>query len=120
MTHPDLTAISHDQIKAELVESKQQFEILLERPVEKLALPYGAYNQAVLAMAKDVGYKRIYTLDPRMVGFDVGNLVLGRFSMSPDAWKIEFMLTCAGMYAWLGPWRQFIRWLKGLIYKFRN
>ncbi len=120
VTHPNLVEISPEQAIAELADSKQQLEALLGCSVEELALPHGAYNEAVLAMAQEAGYKRIYTLDPKPVDIEYSGAVLGRFSMSPDVWKIEFMLTCTGAYAWLRPWRRFIRQVRGLIYRFRN
>jgi peptidoglycan/xylan/chitin deacetylase (PgdA/CDA1 family) len=105
LTHSDLTKIPTDQIKTELGDSKEQLEELLGCTVEDMALPHGGYNEKVLTMAKEAGYKRVYTLDPKATNFESGSLVVGRFSMSPDVWKIEFMLTCAGAYAWLYPWR---------------
>ncbi|MBN1764017.1 MAG: polysaccharide deacetylase family protein [Sedimentisphaerales bacterium] len=120
LTHPDLTAISSDQVRAELLDSKRQLETLLGCPVEDLALPHGRYNDDVLTIAQDVGYKRIYTLDPRPVDFESNDTIMGRFSMSPDVWKYEFMLTCAGAYVWLSPWRWFIRRVRNLIIRSRK
>lgn len=120
LTHPDLTAISRDQVKAELVESKRRLETLMGYAVEDIALPYGAYNQAVLTMAQDAGYKRVYTLDSKPVDLESGKAVIGRFSMSPDVWKIEFILTCGEAYAWLRLWRRFVRQVRELIYRFRK
>jgi peptidoglycan/xylan/chitin deacetylase (PgdA/CDA1 family) len=120
VTHPNLVEISPEQAKTELVDSKQQLEALLGCLVEDLALPYGAYNQTVLTMAQEAGYQRVYTLDPKPVNLKLGRAVIGRFSMSPDVWRIEFLLTCVGAYAWLAPWRRFIRQLKNLINRFRK
>lgn len=120
LTHPDLVEISPQQARTELADSKRQLEALLGCLVEELALPHGAYNEAVLAMAMEVGYKRVYSLDPKLVDLESSGAVIGRFSMSPDVWKIEFMLTCAGAYAWLSPWRRFIRQVRSLPYRFRK
>jgi peptidoglycan/xylan/chitin deacetylase (PgdA/CDA1 family) len=116
MTHPDLVKIRSEQIRTELVESKVKLESLLDICIEDLALPHGSYNEEVLTLAQEMGYKRIYTLDPQATDFEDGNPIVGRFSMSPDAWNVEFMLTCAGAYAWLYPWRRFVRRLKGRIH----
>jgi len=105
MTHVDLATISTDRIKEELTNSKESLEELLGCPIEDIALPHGSYNEEVLALAQDAGYKRIYTLDPKPVRAREQGPVIGRFSMSPDVWKIEFLLTCAGAYTWLYPWR---------------
>jgi peptidoglycan/xylan/chitin deacetylase (PgdA/CDA1 family) len=120
LTHPDLTAISSDQVRAELLDSKRQLETLLGCPVEDLALPHGRYNDNVLAIALEAGYKRIYTLDPKPACFSSGNPVIGRFSMSFDVWPVEFYLTCAGAYSWLLPWRNFLRDVRTVMLRVSN
>jgi peptidoglycan/xylan/chitin deacetylase (PgdA/CDA1 family) len=119
-THPDLSAIPLAQAQAELENAKQTLETLLECPINDLAVPHGAYNDAVLAMAIEVGYTRIYTLDPKLNGIVHDGAVIGRFLMSPDAWDIELMLTCAGAYAWLAPWRRLISRVMGLEKELRK
>lgn len=115
LTHPDLTKISREQLKLELADSKAKLEKLVRYPIEDLALPHGSYNNEVLSMAEAVGYKRIYSLDPKPINPKKGSVVLGRFPMSPDVWKIEFILTCAGTYAWLYPWRKLLNILRQII-----
>jgi len=110
-THPDLSKLLSDQVRWQLTESKKNLEQLLGRPVEELALPHGAYNQEVLRIAQEVGYKRIYTLEPKL-GDSQESGVFGRFSMSPDVWPIEFYLTCCGAYAWLYPFRKCLKKLR--------
>lgn len=107
-THPDLSKLPLDRVRYELTESKKNLEQLLSKPVEDLALPHGAYNQDVLRIAQEAGYKRIYTLEPRPLTNPDAE-VIGRFSMSPDVWPIEFYLTCAGAYAWLYPFRKLLK-----------
>ncbi len=107
-THPVLTELSAQQIRWELAESKRNLEEMLGRPVVDLALPHGECNDVVLDIARETGYKRVYTLEPQ-VGTQGDGIAVPRFSVSPDAWGIEFYLTCAGAYAWLGPWRRFVR-----------
>lgn len=108
LTHPALTELSAEQIRWELAESKRNLEEMLGRPVVDLALPHGACSDVVLDIARETGYRRVYTLEPRAWTQSDG-IAVPRFSMSPDAWGIEFYLTCAGAYAWLGPWRRFVR-----------
>jgi len=108
-THPSLTELSSEQVRTELAESRKSLEEAVGRPVVDLALPHGACNACVLDTAREVGYQRVYTLEPRMDEARSGGDVIGRFSMSPDVWPIEFHLTCAGAYAWLGPWRRCAR-----------
>lgn len=98
-THPDLTQIDNESVRTELEESKRKLEALLGKEVYDFALPHGRYNDSVLALAKQAGYSRVFTLEPRVVRQNEG--VLGRFLVSPDMWGIEFKLTAAGAYQWL-------------------
>lgn len=112
-THPDLSKLLPERVRQELVDSKRDLEQILSRPVDDLALPHGAFNDTVLQIAREVGFKRIYTLEPRvMPKYSINEGVIGRFSMSPDVWPIEFLLTCTGAYAWLLSWRKFLRRIK--------
>jgi len=106
LTHPYLAKIRPDQLKTELIDSKRRLEQLLRNPIEDLALPFGSYNTEVLTMALEAGYKRIYTVDAKPANPTSQEPMMGRFSMSPDVWKIEFILTCAGAYSWLYPFRK--------------
>jgi peptidoglycan/xylan/chitin deacetylase (PgdA/CDA1 family) len=111
-THPDLSKLPPDQVRWELLESKNNLEKLLGKPVEDLALPHGAYNADVLRIAQEAGYKRVYTLEPKLIRENQKSGAIGRFSMSPDVWPIEFYLTCCGAYAWLYPFRKLLKRLR--------
>lgn len=115
LTHADLTTLSLELLRQELCDSKRELETLLGNKVEDLALPYGVYDEQVIAAAVEAGYKRVFTLDPRPTATSSEDAVVGRFSMSPDVWRIEFILTCAGAYAWLEPWRRFVRCVRGVL-----
>lgn len=113
VTHPHLNELRGEPLVRELQDSRAALERLAGRPVEDLALPFGAYDREVIEAARKVAYKRIFTLNECLVGGDEGD-VIGRFSMTPGAWRIEFLLTCAGAYAWLHPWRRFVRRVRSL------
>lgn len=109
LTHPALADLPPAGLQQELVESKKALERLMGDTVEDLALPYGSYNDNVVAAAKAAGYTRIFTLNPTLYVTPDRDGLIGRFSMSPDVWRIEFLLTCAGAYSWLYYWRKFLR-----------
>ncbi len=109
LTHPDLTQIPEEQLRFELTESRRKLESIVGYPIVDLALPHGSYNDQVITEAITAGYKRIYTLDPKPYDPSSEDSCVGRFSMSPDAWNLEYVLTCAGAYSWLSPWRKLIR-----------
>jgi len=116
LTHPDLTKISCVQAEEELSKSKQYLEELLGYKIEDLALPHGAFNDEIVSQAEQLKYKRIFTLIPQIEKDACATGLIGRFSMSPDVWRIEFLLTCAGAYAWLYHLRRILqkvrRWTK--------
>ena len=114
-THADLTRLSVEALQRELTESRVRLEELTGRPVRDLALPYGACNDRVVEMARQAGYERIYTLEPRVHASQDFGGVIGRFSMAPDVWPIEFYLTCKGAYVWLHVFRKGISLVRSLF-----
>lgn len=107
MTHPDLTKIPPVEARHEIVESKAALEKIGGVPVGALAFPHGAYNAAIVEMAEAAGYTHVFTLEPKVYAARDGARV-GRFSMSPDVWRLEFLLTCAGAYSWLSALRRLV------------
>ncbi len=98
MNHLKLTQLSAVQSQQELTTSRQELESLLGRPVQLLAFPYGYYNQAVLQQAAQAGYLRCFAADPCVAESD---FLMGRVTVSPDDWQLEFYLKIQGAYAWL-------------------
>ncbi len=114
-THRDLTACSRADAREELVSSRIQLESVLGRSVSAFAFPHGGYDASLLEDAFAAGYERVYTLDATTTNVsDPTRAIIGRMSMSPDAWMVECRLTVAGAYAWL-PWvRRYVRRFKSL------
>lgn len=108
-THPDLAEVSIELAARELRESRRQLSALAGRPVDDLALPHGSFTPAIIDAAFAAGYQRVFTLEPVPHQPVNDRQTIGRFLMSPDAWRLEFLLTCAGAYGWLSPWRRFVR-----------
>lgn len=108
--HPRLTLLKEDEIRKQLRNSLDIISELIGKKITELALPYGAYNELVIRVALEEGYQKIYTLEP--VVYDAESSpdahLIGRFSVSPDDWLVEFFLTINGAYAWLAPWRTFL------------
>ncbi len=62
MNHKPLEGLSDDQIRAELMDSKQRLEDRLGHPVEYIAYPTGTYNLHIASIAKEVGYRAAFTI----------------------------------------------------------
>jgi peptidoglycan/xylan/chitin deacetylase (PgdA/CDA1 family) len=61
MTHRILTELNDEDLDYELRESKMILEERLEAGVDCLSIPRGFYNQKIITMAKEAGYKAVYT-----------------------------------------------------------
>jgi peptidoglycan/xylan/chitin deacetylase (PgdA/CDA1 family) len=99
-----------NDLREQFRSSRRILEDILGERITAVALPHGAYNDAVIDVAIEEGYQKIYSLDPIVIGNDdrLSSPLIGRFSISPDDWIIEYYLTINGAYRWLAPWRTFL------------
>jgi peptidoglycan/xylan/chitin deacetylase (PgdA/CDA1 family) len=65
-THPHLTELDDETLRAELVESKATAEDRMGRPCTTIAYPYGDYDERVVAAAGAAGYAAAGTLPARL------------------------------------------------------
>ena len=61
ITHRFLTKLSKSEIIKELRESKKLLEKITLKEVKYLSIPGGRVNKKILKLAKDVGYKSVFT-----------------------------------------------------------
>jgi peptidoglycan/xylan/chitin deacetylase (PgdA/CDA1 family) len=113
LSHTRLPGLPATQFVRELTDSKATLERLLQADVADLAFPYGEYDGDTVAHAYSAGYRRLFTLEPHVWRGGRRDEPIGRFLVSPGMWHLEFVLTCAGAYAWLAAWRRFWRRLRG-------
>jgi peptidoglycan/xylan/chitin deacetylase (PgdA/CDA1 family) len=99
VNHKELTAIRNVDAQREISESKQELENLLNIEISAFSYPYGKYNQAHITYAKEAGYVRTYSIEPKMASSE--KYVIGRFGVSLDDWDMEFILKISGSYRWL-------------------
>jgi peptidoglycan/xylan/chitin deacetylase (PgdA/CDA1 family) len=110
-SHPRLSELRSEDIREELRSSRNTLKEILNDQIEDLALPHGNFNKEVLQIASEEGYNNIFTLEPVPYTSEANSIypTIGRFSMSPMVWPIEFFLTINGAYSWLYTWRSFIK-----------
>lgn len=65
VSHAHLKRLGDDNLRREVVESKQQIEDELGRPCTELAYPYGEHDERVRAAVRMAGYDRAYGLRER-------------------------------------------------------
>jgi len=113
-THPKLTSLDEKSMERELRQSKNILEGLIGKKVMSLAFPHGDFNTEVLELARASGLTQFLTLEEQMVSANQPQGKIGRFSMEPNVWPIEFRLTVDGAYSWLFYFRRIIRSLRSL------
>lgn len=106
LSHPELAEISFEQLKCEIVESKQKLEEMLAHEVMSISYPYGSYNNEVLEVAINAGYRYGFTIEPRCVSGSENCLALPRFTVSPEDNMLKFKLTICGAYNIIGILRK--------------
>ena len=115
MTHPLMTKIPKDQLRQELLGSREKLEKMLQRKVSLLSFPYGGFNEQVVAESKLAGYKRVFTALPVYACTKPNEFATGRVGTHPTDWPIEFRLKLAGAYRWLPIAFSLKKRVKGLL-----
>lgn len=115
VSHRALATLVHDEVEKELTDSRNFLVGLLGTEVDYLALPHGSYTPEVLSLAAKAGYQKVLTLDEIASPENWAAGTIGRFSVSPDMWITEFVLTAHGAYAWLYGWRRWLRAVRASI-----
>lgn len=111
ITHPRLPQVDRQAASAEIAGSKAQLERLLGREVTLFAFPYGEYNEDVVDLCREAGYRHAFTIVPHVVDPTDGAFLRGRVSVKPNDGSLEFWLKMRGAYAWM-PWASKLKtWL---------
>ncbi len=62
-THCNLTTVSDDQAKKEIIDSKKLIETKIGRRCKTFAYPYGKYNSKIIKWVEQAGYDAAITVD---------------------------------------------------------
>jgi len=101
LTHASLTDVDEQVAEAEIVESKEILEKVINAPIRMLAFPYGFFNRRLVETARRAGYSRVFTVEPVLALATSDEFCSGRFEVCLDYWDIEFKLILLGAYRWL-------------------
>ncbi len=101
LTHRDLSVLPEEEIKTELVESKQKLESVTGQAVTLLTVPYGKYDSRVAELAEEAGYECLFRGSTRSLKNEDGGFIVERIRVSPSDWDLEFKLKLVGAYHWL-------------------
>jgi peptidoglycan/xylan/chitin deacetylase (PgdA/CDA1 family) len=103
VTHPVLPALSEQEARTELSESRAKLEEVLHRRINLFSFPFGAFEKKMAEWCREAGYERIFTTLPHPAFSSPQEFVTGRVPVEPDDWPLEFNLKLFGAYCWL-PW----------------
>jgi len=101
MTHPWLPSLSEADAKIELSASRAELEKALNRDITLFSFPYGAFNEGLIELCREIGYERVFTVQPMLAFSDPLEFVTGRIAVNPTDWELEFRLKILGAYQWL-------------------
>jgi len=82
VNHFCLANIDRELAKTELENSKKTLENILQMPVSSIAYPDGSYNNNVLELSKQVGYKSLILVNYKNENDKLNNDVIPRLSVS--------------------------------------
>jgi hypothetical protein len=73
----------------------------LNKKIELFAAPYATLNEKFIPLFREAGFKRIFLNIPTFPATRTDLYLLGRTSVEPTDWPIEFRLKLSGAYQWL-------------------
>lgn len=97
-THKKLTALSREEAGNEVALGKKDLEELLQKPVYSFAYPYGDFNDQVIDLVKNCGFKAARTVHTGNTHRenDLFRLTCVKINGKTPAWKFKYYLT--GLY----------------------
>jgi len=102
LAHVPLAELSSEEIRRQLIDSKRRLESLLDTAVNRLAVPFGSYNDQVVAGAVAAGYRAMLTSDFALA--IAGSYLLSRLPVHARTTLNDFRALLSGR--WLGLLRQ--------------
>jgi peptidoglycan/xylan/chitin deacetylase (PgdA/CDA1 family) len=101
LTHPILPRLTEAAARKEIVASRARLQDIVKQEVDLLSFPYGAFNENLVQMSRQSGYRRVFTTLPYRAFRVPDEYIVGRVKADPDDSVYEFRLKIAGAYRWL-------------------
>ena len=99
--HPFLPRLTDAEARDEIAVSRAKLSDMLGRECSLFAFPYGAFDERLIEICQQSGYRRIFTTLPYPAHLGPSEFVSGRVTVEPTDWPIEFFLKLHGSYRWL-------------------
>jgi peptidoglycan/xylan/chitin deacetylase (PgdA/CDA1 family) len=94
--HIRLSYVSHETVRAQMEQSKRAIEQHVDQPCRYLAYPNGDFNEAVVAIAREVGYAAAVTIQEGLNKRGDDLLSLRRINLSVGLSKLELYAHLSG------------------------
>jgi peptidoglycan/xylan/chitin deacetylase (PgdA/CDA1 family) len=101
VSHINLTNVDERIARREIFESKETLEKVLNKKVTLFAAPYATLDKKFTPLFKEAGYQRVFLNIPTFPATKTDVYILGRTSVEPTEWPVEYRLKLAGAYQWL-------------------
>jgi peptidoglycan/xylan/chitin deacetylase (PgdA/CDA1 family) len=111
LTHPNLTRLDLQSSVREISGAREVLAELLGRSPTIFSFPFGRFNESLVALCKEAGYRRTFSIEPELTRTRSLGFVVGRLGVEPWDWLLVFRLKASGAYAWSGRYN---------IHKFRE
>jgi peptidoglycan/xylan/chitin deacetylase (PgdA/CDA1 family) len=101
ISHIRLTNVDESLAWKEIFESKNTLEKLLNKKVTLFAAPFATLDKKLSNLFIQAGYKRVFLNIPTFPATETNLYIMGRTSVEPTDWPMEFYLKLVGAYQWL-------------------
>jgi peptidoglycan/xylan/chitin deacetylase (PgdA/CDA1 family) len=101
VSHPHLTELADGEISDQFIASRAALEALLGRDVDTLAFPYGDHDSRVVELARQAGYRFVYTVAPQAIRASDVAISRGRTAADPSDPPALFALKTRGAFDWM-------------------
>lgn len=99
--HPRLTTLDDAAVTAQLEGSRRTLEAMMGGPVDTLAFPYGDHDARVVELARQAGYRHVFTVAPQAIAPGSTAISRGRTSADPGDPPGLFALKTRGAFDWM-------------------
>ena len=101
VSHINFDQADMPSARREIFDSKKHLENIINRGVIFFAAPFATIDETLMPLFKEAHYHRVFLNIPTFPSTKTDSYLLGRTSIEPTDWSIEYHLKIKGAYQWL-------------------
>jgi len=101
VSHINLNKADMMTARKEIHDSRSHLETILNKKVNLFAAPFATLNESFLPLFVEAQYERVFLNIPTFPATKTDLYFLGRTSIEPTDWPMEYRLKMKGAYQWL-------------------